>query len=56
MRSFYKIVAGVCAGYLAALVTHELGYQHGVKDVLKANGIDSFSYKTKKGNEIIYHK
>lgn len=56
MRTLAKIVGTACVGYLAACFVQEIGYQKGVKDVLKANNIDSFTYKTKKGNEIVYRK
>ena len=56
MLKLTRIVGAVCAGYLAYVFTHEIGYQHGVKDVLKANNIDSFTYKTKHGSEIVYRK
>ena len=56
MRKLGKIIGAVCAGYLAYVVTHELGYNRGVKDVLKENNIDSFTYKTKHGTEIVYRK
>lgn len=51
-----KLVGGLCVGYLAACYVQEIGYQKGVKDVLKENDIDSFTYKTKRGNSIVYHK
>lgn len=56
MKSLAKIVATICVGYLAAIFVHEKGYNKGVKDVLKENDIDSFTYKSKTGNSIVYHK
>jgi hypothetical protein len=56
MGKLGKIIGTVCIGYLAYIVTHGIGYNHGVKDVLKENDIDSFTYKTKHGSEIVYRK
>ena len=56
MNKLCKIIGTVCVGYLAYVITHEIGYNHGVKDVLKENNIDSFTYKTKQGSEIVYRK
>ena len=56
MKTLAKVVATVCVGYLAACFVNEIGYQRGVKDVLKENNIDKFVYKTKNGNELVYRK
>jgi hypothetical protein len=56
MRKLAKFVGAICVGYLASIMIKEIGYQRGVKDVLKENDIDSFTYKTKHGSEIVYRK